>query len=109
MAMDQMHAVVHADPDEGDHREDREEVELDAGERQDAGRPDQADGRGQQREQRQPPVAEREHDEQRDDRAANRQSADELRQKAPRQLAVDQRQPRQRLGAIHLVDNRLDA
>ena len=59
IAVHEMDAVVDADADEGDHREDREEVELDAGERQQAGGPDQSDRGRQQREQRQPPVAER--------------------------------------------------
>ena len=64
-AVHEVDAVVDADADEGDDREEREEIELDAGQRERAGRPDEPDGRRQQREQRQPPAAERRHDEQR--------------------------------------------
>ena len=82
-----MDAVVDADADEGDDREEREQIQLDAGERQQPGRPHQADRGRQQREQRQPPVAERRDHEHDDDRRANREPLDELRQEPARQLA----------------------
>ena len=100
ITMDEMNAVVDADADERDHREDREEVELDARQREDAGRPDQSDRRRQQGEDRQPPVAKRQHAQ------AARRSALPIdsplrncgRKRAASSL-VDQRQSRQRLAA----------
>ena len=101
IAVHQVDAVVDADADERHHREQREEIELDAGQRQQAGRPHQADHRRHQREQRQPPVAER---------AAITSATtmtvpiarpfEELRQEALGQLAVDERQAGQRLRRI---------
>ena len=57
IAVHQVNAVIDADADEGDHREDREEIERHAGEREKTRRPDEPDDRRQGREQRQAPVA----------------------------------------------------
>ena len=84
-AVHEMDAVVDADADERHDGEDREQIELDAGDRQRAGGPDQPERRRQQRVDRQPPVAERHHHQRDDDQRADR--------RAPSGTAAESRAP----------------
>ena len=86
----------------------REQIELDAGERQQAGRPDEPDAVGSRASSDSRQSAEREHD------SATTMSVPIARplrncgRKRPRQLAVDERQAGQRLRRIDRVDDRLE-
>ena len=110
VAMHQVDAVVDADTDEGDDREHREQIELDAGQGQDAGRPDEADHRRQQC--KEPTAADRGTWRSHSTMTITVPIARPLKNcgDEPRgQLAVHQRNARQRLRRVDVVHDLLQA
>ncbi len=107
ISMHHVDAVVDADADERHDGKDREQIELDTGERQHSAVQSSPAKVGQQRERAQSPVSKHEHERSQHHDGADRQAFEELRQEPSRQLHVDERKPGQRLRRIDRIDNRL--
>ena len=105
-AVDEMNAVVDPDADERHDGKERKQIELDAREREKSRGPHETEDGGHQRVDRQPPFTEGERHQRHDDEAADDEPFQELRQEATAQLAVDERQPGERLRRVHRSTSR---
>ena len=106
--MNHVDAVVDADANECHHREHREQVELDARERQHARCPDEASKCRKQCEHAHSPISENENERCDNDDRSDCEALEELWQKSSGQLSVDKRKPGQRVRRIDGIDDGLD-